>query len=68
MPSIFLCRRYLILDENLKFLNNQKGDKRPSSVTVLENVAQALHESGFDVSTFKDRGGEWCSPGTELEW
>mmetsp|Transcript_12151 Transcript_12151/g.21361 ORF Transcript_12151/g.21361 Transcript_12151/m.21361 type:complete len:341 (-) Transcript_12151:118-1140(-) len=60
---------YLILDESLKFLNNQHGDKRPSSVTVLENVVQALRESGFDVSTFKDRGGEWCNPkGQELEW
>ena len=60
---------YLILDEHLKFLNNTMGDKRPSSVSVLENAARALQESGFDVSTFKGRGGEWCNPnGKELEW
>ena len=45
------------------------GDKRPSTVTVLEDVTQALRESGFDALTFKDRGGEWRNPrGQELEW
>ena len=65
---VFAWKRYLILDEHLKFLNNQQGTKHPSSVTVLEDVARALRESGFDVSTFKDRGGAWCTPDKKLEW
>ena len=56
------------MDEDLKFLNNKDGRKDPSSVTVLENVVQALQESGFDVDAFKDRGGEWHNPGKELDW
>ena len=61
-----MSRRYLILDEHLHFLDNSKGEKTPSQVTVLEDVRRALHESGFDSQMFKDRRGEWRTG--KLEW
>jgi len=57
---------YLILDEYLRFLDNTSGVKKPSSVNVLEDVRQALSESGFDSVMFKQRGGEWSTK--KLEW
>ena len=66
-PQPLLCR-YLILDEELYFLNNTKGEKSRTSVTVLEDVKRALQESGFDDAVFKARGGEWCSDDKKLKW
>lgn len=50
---------YLLMDENLRFLDCRKGNKIPSSVTVLEDPARALEESGFQVEKFHARRGEW---------
>lgn len=52
---------YLILDEYMRFLNNQGGSKRPSNSILDVGVATALQESGFDQTAFERRGGryEW---------
>lgn len=56
---------YLILDEQMRFLNNVEGQKRPT-VSILDNVQEALNDSGFDHKKFKKRTGEWCT--SELQW
>lgn len=63
---LFDSLRYLILDEHLRFLDNQQNKKSPSTVTVLENCKRALRESGFDPAKFKQRNGEWCTG--QLDW
>jgi radical S-adenosyl methionine domain-containing protein 2 len=66
---------YLILDENLCFLNSELGKGRLPSGCLLDiSVDEALKQSGWDESAFASRGGvyEWtktdgCS-GKEIEW
>lgn len=52
---------YLILDENMCFLNCSQGGKTPSKSILDVGVKQALRQAGFDNQTFVDRGGvyEW---------
>jgi radical S-adenosyl methionine domain-containing protein 2 len=48
---------YLILDEELRFLNCTSGAKKPSESIREVPVGQALQEAGFDTRTFIERGG-----------
>ena len=67
VPENNECMRnsYLILDEYMCFLNNTEGDKR-QTVNILDNTEEALTDSGFDSTRFKNRTGEWCT--SNLEW
>jgi radical S-adenosyl methionine domain-containing protein 2 len=49
---------YYILDEKLRFLNNQNGKKEPT-VSILDNIGEAIKSSGFCAKTFESRGGKW---------
>lgn len=53
---------YLILDERMRFLNNQNGRKEPSASILEVGVPAALRSAGFDQAMFLDRGGvyEWA--------
>lgn len=48
---------YLILDEELRFLNCTSGSKKPSRSIRDVSVQCALQEAGFDVDMFVKRGG-----------
>ena len=48
---------YLILDENMCFLNCTGGAKRPSPSIRKVSVSTALAEAGFDEEEFVKRGG-----------
>jgi len=49
---------YLILDENMCFLNCPEGTKRPT-ISILENIDQALSDSGWDTQEYADRGARY---------
>lgn len=55
---------YLILDENLCFLNCLDGKKTPSQSLLKVSVDVALKEAGFDAKMFEERGGlyDWTRP------
>jgi len=61
---------YLILDEYMRFLNNQDGKKVPSKSILDVGVENALKNSGFDEKMFFERGGkyEWSKIEKQLEW
>lgn len=48
---------YLLLDEQLRFLDCRDGSKRPGSSILEVGVEQALADSGFNVEAFVARGG-----------
>jgi len=48
---------YLILDEELRFLNCTDGGKVPSESLRYVSVARALQQAGFDDEMFEKRGG-----------
>jgi len=48
---------YLILDEELRFLNCTGGAKTPSESIRDVSVARALQQAGFDARMFVERGG-----------
>lgn len=50
---------YLLLDEEMRFLNCQKGQKTPSKSILEVGVKEALKESGFDNAAFLKRGGKY---------
>ena len=50
---------YLLLDEEMRFLNCQNGGKAPSESILEVGVENALNESGFDRSAFEERGGRF---------
>ena len=50
---------YLILDEEMRFLNCRNGRKDPSKSILEVGVVAALNESGFDRKTFEKRGGKF---------
>jgi len=61
---------YLILDENMCFLNCTGGAKRPSPSIRKVSVSTALAEAGFDEEEFVKRGGiyDWELKGsTDIE-
>ncbi|KAL4438902.1 hypothetical protein ABPG74_016622 [Tetrahymena malaccensis] len=61
---------YLILDEQMRFLNCQNGKKEPSLSILDVGVEAALDKSGFDEKAFIRRGGKyvWSKHKNELEW
>lgn len=48
---------YLLLDENMRFLNCSGGQKQPTKSILEVGVLSAMQESGFDVDLFLRRGG-----------
>ena len=52
---------YLLLDEELRFLDCSGGGKVPSESILKVGVESALQQSGFDDKMFHERGGvyEW---------
>lgn len=51
---------YIIMDEDLCLLDNSQGSKR-QTVSVLNDVHEALTECGFDADAFRKRSGEWIT-------
>lgn len=56
-PNNVMQNSYLLLDEELRFLDCSKGGKVPSESILQVGVEQALQQSGFDLSMFQERGG-----------
>ncbi|VEU35606.1 unnamed protein product [Pseudo-nitzschia multistriata] len=52
---------YLLLDEDLRFLDCSAGGKVPSASILEVGVETALRQAGFDADMFRQRGGvfEW---------
>ena len=48
---------YLLLDEEMRFLDCSKGGKVPSDSILKVGVGQALEQAGFDHAMFEQRGG-----------
>ncbi|KAF8591699.1 radical SAM enzyme [Ramaria rubella] len=64
---------YLLLDEELRFLNCEGGTKRPGRSVLKVGVQEALKDAGFDNIAFLDRGGifDWTKEKTveeSLDW
>ncbi|CAF1184589.1 unnamed protein product [Adineta steineri] len=73
VPESNLAMRnsYLILDENMRFLDCTKGRKDPSPSILDVGVEAALDRSGFDEAMFFERGGEykWTKEAVDLnDW
>jgi len=67
-----MVNSYLILDENLCFLNCTAGAKTPSQSLLDVPVISALREAGFDAEMFVERGGlyDWTKaapPSADIE-
>ena len=68
--NLAMKNSYLILDENMCFLNCTGGAKRPSPSIRKVSVSTALAEAGFDEEEFVKRGGiyDWELKGsTDIE-
>jgi len=54
----------------MRFLNCQDGAKKPSFPILDVGVENALHESGFDETMFRKRGGiyKWSKASMNLDW
>eukprot|EP00818_Percolomonas_sp_WS_P002444 CAMPEP_0117437542 /NCGR_PEP_ID=MMETSP0759-20121206/1575_1 /TAXON_ID=63605 /ORGANISM="Percolomonas cosmopolitus, Strain WS" /LENGTH=274 /DNA_ID=CAMNT_0005229173 /DNA_START=332 /DNA_END=1153 /DNA_ORIENTATION=- len=50
---------YIILDERMRFLNNQNGKKEPTESILDVGVQKALEQSGFDLKSFLQRSGDF---------
>ena len=48
---------YLLLDENMAFLDCSGGGKVPGQSILTVGVEKALQQAGFDHSMFHQRGG-----------
>ncbi|KAK7436032.1 hypothetical protein VKT23_019334 [Stygiomarasmius scandens] len=64
---------YLLLDEDMCFLNCQDGNKRSGRSILKVGVAKALEDAGFDEQQFIDRKGifDWTRDQSEqqvLDW
>lgn len=61
---------YLILDEYMRFLDNQEGAKKPSKSLLDVGVANAMNHAGFDEAMFFKRGGKysWSRGDMKLDW
>ncbi|KAF9078704.1 radical SAM enzyme [Rhodocollybia butyracea] len=67
---------YLLLDENMCFLNCENGEKKPGHSILEVGVHEALKEAGWDEKMFRERGGvfDWSrvveeqSSDAPLEW
>lgn len=60
-PNDVMQNSYLLLDENMCFLDCSKGGKVPSESILDVGVEKALGQAGFDHGAFQKRGGvyEW---------
>jgi radical S-adenosyl methionine domain-containing protein 2 len=60
-PNDVMQNSYLLLDEDLCFLDCSNGGKVPSESILKVGVERALMQSGFDAAMFEQRGGlyEW---------
>lgn len=58
-PNDVMQNSYLLLDENLCFLDCSKGGKVPSESILDVGVERALAQAGFDHDAFQKRGGEY---------
>lgn len=60
-PNDVMQNSYLLLDENMCFLDCSAGGKRPGRSILDVGVNKALAEAGFDSGKFEERGGvfEW---------
>ena len=57
-PNDVMRDSYLLLDEQMRFLDCSSGDKVPSQHRILDvGVYAALEQAGFDVQQFHHRGG-----------
>ena len=65
-PNDEMQNSYLLLDENMCFLNCAKGGKVPSESILNVGVLRALSQAGFDQYSFEARGGifAWHRPRT----
>ena len=58
-PNDLMRNSYLILDEQMRFLNCTEGDKLPTKSILDVGVADALKGAGFDEGAFRKRGGRF---------
>lgn len=60
-PNTVMQNSYLLLDEELRFLDCSKNGKVPSQSILEVGVERALSQAGFDDEMFEKRGGifEW---------
>ena len=60
-PNNVMQNSYLLLDENMCFLDCSHGGKVPGESILKVGVHQALQQAGFDHAMFTKRGGvyEW---------
>eukprot|EP00918_Siedleckia_nematoides_P078933 GHVU01172814.1.p1 GENE.GHVU01172814.1~~GHVU01172814.1.p1 ORF type:complete len:156 (+),score=27.44 GHVU01172814.1:49-468(+) len=58
---------YVILDEELRFLNCQSGKKVPTRSIMDVGVAEALNEAGYDHAAFERRGGAYPWMKSQIE-
>ena len=56
-PNDVMRDSYLLLDEEMCFLNCAEGSKVPSQSILDVGVKEALRQAGFDHSAFTKRGG-----------
>ncbi|KAI0563257.1 hypothetical protein FGB62_44g018 [Gracilaria domingensis] len=56
-PNNVMQNSYLLLDEELRFLDCSSGGKVPSASILDVGVYKAIEQSGFDQSMFTKRGG-----------
>lgn len=63
-PNDEMQNSYLLLDENMCFLNCSDGGKVPSESILQVGVERALSQAGFDEASFESRGGvfDWHRP------
>ncbi|CAE6449169.1 unnamed protein product [Rhizoctonia solani] len=64
---------YLLLDEEMRFLNCSQSGKTPGRSVLEVGVPQAMQDAGFDNKAFIERGGvfEWTrelAPPPSTEW
>jgi radical S-adenosyl methionine domain-containing protein 2 len=50
---------YLILDEQMRFLDNSNGTKHPGQSILSVGVEQAIRSCHFDAESFNKRDGHW---------
>jgi radical S-adenosyl methionine domain-containing protein 2 len=57
-----MATSYLLLDEEMRFLDCSKNKKTPSKSILEYSVEEAYNDSGFNETLFYERGGEydWC--------
>jgi len=66
-PNDVMQNSYLLLDEELRFLDCSGGGKVPGRSILEVGVDVALMDAGFDQNMFNERGGifEWRRPRDE---